>query len=175
MRYFTYPFYFLMLFMQLMLLRTKHRRKRREISQLITLNCLFTLFLICFDFELYWFIWPPKYISCMCVSSPQMTGKNPGGTGFFPRIEQALRNSPQCSKDGSGLIIALLQQSGYGAWCARDTPVMQWSVIVTYWPLPHLPLASSFAWLNSFVKSTIMEISEEWIFWSLFYCLVLAN
>lgn len=161
--------------MQLMLLRTKHRRKRREISQLITLNCLFTLFLICFDFELYWFIWPPKYISCMCVSSPQMTGKNPGGTGFFPRIEQALRNSPQCSKDGSGLIIALLQQSGYGAWCARDTPVMQWSVIVTYWPLPHLPLASSFAWLNSFVKSTIMEISEEWIFWSLFYCLVLAN
>lgn len=67
------------------------------------------------------------------------------------------------------------EQSGYWAWCVWETPEMQRSVTVSYWPLPHLPVGSSFGWLNSFVKSIILEISKGWALWSLFYCLAFIN
>lgn len=139
----------------------------------ITLGHSFTISLVCFNF--YWFIWPPKYMPYIyMIAAPRWQGKNKAEQFF---AQNRTRHQKLAAVLQTQLRIHCCTTSAVriSGWCVWDIPVMQRSVTVSYWPLPHLPVGSSFWWLNSFVKSTIMEISKEQAFWSLFYCLLLSN
>lgn len=147
---------------------------RVVLTGLMILDCSSPYLWFYFFFNFCWYISPPQYTSCMCAGGPQVTGRNFKQNWLFPRTQEDLRNSLRWHKHGSGVIMTLLQPSGYLAWCVWDTLVTQWSVIFSYRPVPHLPVVSPFGCLNSSVRSTTMEISEDRAFWRVFYCLVVS-